>query len=323
MRKILILFLSLWFTVGYAKNFQLIALGVNGGITDGNLSAYLIAPLDDPHYISLDAGTLTQGLERAHAAHAFKYSIDTMLANHIPVYLISHAHLDHVIGFAIAQPILHNQQILMAREETLHALQTHLFNWSVWVNFGDAGEKPTLKWQHYQSLPLSHWQPVPKTNMRLEAFPLNHGKGYPSTAFLIESHNNYVLYFGDTGADQIEKDDKIEHIWRTITPLIQEQKLRAILLECSFANSQPDTQLFGHLKPSLYLNELRQLATRVDPKHPKTALKGLIVFVTHIKPTAESLPSHQTADLILAELQQGNDLGVVFVVPQQGKKYIL
>lgn len=323
MRFLFAIFLTLWINLSYANNFQLIALGVNGGLTDGNLSAYLIAPVDDSHYTALDAGTLVNGLEKANAAHAINYSIGDMLATHIPVYLISHAHLDHVMGFAIAQPDLRNQQILMAREETLQALQTNLFNWAVWANFGDTGVKPALNLQHYQTLPLMTWQAIPKTNMSVKAFPLNHGKGFPSTAFLIQSKQNYVLYFGDTGADNIEHDNKIEHIWNEIAPLIRKHKLQVILLECSYTNSQPDTQLFGHLKPSLFLAELHQLAMFVDPKNPNTALKDLTVFVTHIKPRPESLPSHKTAEIVLSQLQAGDKLHIKFIVPEQGKKYLL
>jgi 3',5'-cyclic-nucleotide phosphodiesterase len=266
----------------------------------------------------LDSGTLVNGLVKV-----FDRSAGDILANHIPTYLISHAHLDHYLGLVIAQPELRQHQTIMAREETMTTLLSHVFTWAIWGNFGDEGESPRLGFQHFQTLPLMTWQAIPGTDMQVKAFPLSHGNGFPSTAFLVRYDQDYVLYFGDTGADDIEKSQDMQAIWTEIAPIIRQKQLRGIFLECSFQNSQPNNLLFGHLTPTLYMNELHQLAATVNEKNPSQALTNLNVFITHVKPTVDSLGTNDTAEAIREELQARNDLGVNLILPAQGEHYIL
>lgn len=300
--------------------FEVIPLGVYGGLKDGNLSSYLVKPINSENYVALDAGTLVHGLEVA-VAHQSTHgkNVKELLQEQISTYLISHAHFDHNMGLVIAQPELREQQTIMAREETMQALQKNVFNWAVWGNFGDSGEIPHLNFQHYQSMPLLQWIPIPKTEMEVKAFPLSHG-GMASTAFLVRYKNEYILYFGDTGADSIEKSTNLENIWIEVAPLIRNQQLHAILLECSFLNSQADDKLFGHLKPTLFMDELRQLAQIVNPTDAKNSLRGLPVIVTHIKPRLDDFSNKEkdTREIIMNELSQENDLGVNLFKPDQG-----
>lgn len=309
-------------TVYCASAFELLPLGVYGGIKDGNLSAYLLKPISSEYYVGLDSGTLVNGLNVAAEKQAL--NIKRLLQQQIPTYLISHAHLDHYLGLVMAQPDLHEQQTIMAREETMQALQKNIFNWAVWVNFGDKGELPHLNFQQYQTMPLLEWVAIPNTELWVKTFPLSHG-GMASSAFLVRHENDYLLYFGDTGADSIEKSTHMKTIWKEVAPLIRNKQLHAIMLECSFLNSQPDNQLFGHLKPSLFMSELRQLAFVVDPKNLKQALRGLRVVVTHVKPRLEDFSnSKSTAEKqIMSELSQNNDLGVELIRPEQGRMLTL
>ncbi len=323
MRRVLVTGLLCLVTgVGYcAGAFELVPLGVYGGSADGNLSSYLLKSVKGDNYVALDAGAVVNGLEAAvmkDSVHGL--SVKALLQEHIPAYFISHAHLDHSMGLLMVQPELREQQNIMARDETIQALENHVFSWAVWGNFGDAGELPHLNLQHYQSVPLMQWVDVPKIDLQIKSFPLSHG-GMPSTAFLVRAGSDYVLYFGDTGADSIEKSNAIETIWNDVAPLIRNHQLRAIMLECSFTNTQPDDKLFGHLKPSLYLAELHQLATKVDSADPANALRGLTVIVTHVKPTLDALANsnNDTRQAILRQLTDGNDLGVKFVLPVQGE----
>ncbi|KTD47639.1 MBL fold metallo-hydrolase [Legionella quateirensis] len=300
--------------------FEIVPLGVYGGLKDGNLSAYLLKEIGSENYTALDGGTLVNGLEAAvEKQSVHNKNIKDLLQNHIPAYLISHAHLDHLIGLVMAQPELREQQTIMAREETMEALQKHIFNWSVWGNFGDRGEIPHLNYQHYQSMPLQQWLAIPNTDLRVKTFPLSHS-GMPSSAFLIAYKTDYILYFGDTGPDSIEKSTNIENIWKEIAPLIRKKQLHAIMLECSFVNSQPDDKLFGHLKPSLFMSELRRLATMVNPLDLRNSLRGLPVVVTHIKPGLGDFAGSKedTVIQIMNELSQDNDIGVELIKPEQG-----
>ncbi|MFO9147664.1 3',5'-cyclic-nucleotide phosphodiesterase [Legionella pneumophila serogroup 1] len=317
----IIMFIFLLSNAGYcAPAFEILPLGVYGGLKDGNLSAYLIKGIESKNYTALDGGTLVHGLEVAADKQSVRNkNVDNFLQKHIPAYLISHAHLDHVMGLVMAQPELREKQTIMAREETMQALQKNIFNWSVWGNFGDSGEIPHLNYQHYQTIPLLEWVVIPDTDLHVKIFPLSHG-GMASSAFLIRYKTEYALYFGDTGADRIEKSTNMENIWKEIAPLIRNKQLHAIMLECSFLNSQPDDKLFGHLKPNLFMSELRHLASIVDPFDSRTSLRGLPVVVTHIKPRLAdfSNTNEDTEKQIINELSQENDIGVELIKPEQG-----
>lgn len=304
-----------------APVFEIVPLGVYGGLKDGNLSSYLLKTTVSENYAALDGGALVHGLEVAVARQSVhNKNAEELLQKHIPAYLISHAHLDHVIGLVMAQPELKEQQTIMAREETMQALEKNVFNWSVWGNFGDAGEPPYLNYQHYQTIPLLEWVAIPNTDLYVKTFPLSHG-AMASSAFLIRYKNEYVLYFGDTGADSIEKSTNIENIWKEVAPLIRNKQLHAILLECSFLNSQPDDKLFGHLKPDLFMSELRQLAAIVNPQDSQKSLLGLPIVVTHVKPRLVDFSNsgEDTRTQVISELSQQNDIGVELIKPVQGR----
>jgi len=322
MRQLLItVFIFLLSNAGYcAPVFEILPLGVYGGLKDGNVSAYLLKTIESENYTALDGGTLVNGLEVAVGQQSVhNKNVEDLLQKHIPTYLISHAHLDHIIGLVMAQPELREHQTIMAREETMQALQKNIFNWSVWGNFGDAGEIPRLNYQHYQTIPLLQWVAIPNTDLYIKTFPLSHG-GMASSAFLIRYKTEYILYFGDTGADSIEKSTNMENIWNEIAPLIRNKQLHAILLECSFLNSQPDDKLFGHLKPDLFMFELRQLAAIVNPLDLQKSLRGLPIVVTHIKPRLIDFSNSEedTRTQVINELSRENDIGVELIKPEQG-----
>ncbi|KTD06360.1 3',5'-cyclic-nucleotide phosphodiesterase [Legionella gratiana] len=321
MRQLLItIFIFLSNAAYCAPVFEIVPLGVHGGLKDGNLSAYLLKTIESENYTALDGGTLVHGLEVAVDRQSLRNkNVEELLQKYIPAYLISHAHLDHLMGLVMAQPELRERQTIMAREETMQALQKNIFNWSVWGNFGDRGEIPHLNYQHYQTMPLVQWIDIPNTDLQVKVFPLSHG-GMASSAFLIRYKTEYILYFGDTGADSIEKSTNMERIWKEIAPLIRNKQLHAIMLECSFLNSQPDDKLFGHLKPNLFMLELRQLASIVDSLNLRNSLRGLPVVVTHIKPRLVDFSNSEedAGSQVISELSQENDIGVELIKPEQG-----
>jgi len=80
--------------------------------------------------------------------------------------------------------------------------------------------------------------------MTVKTFPLSHVNPFESNAFLIKYQENYVLYLGDTGPDEIEKSNDLRILWQAVAPLIKEKQLKGIFVEVSFPNEQPDTALF-------------------------------------------------------------------------------
>ena len=149
--------------------------------------------------------------------------------------------------------------------------------------------------------------------MSVIAFPLSHG-GVESTAFVVESDGDIVVYFGDTGPDPVEKGTKMRDVWAAVADKTKQHKLKAILIESSYTSDRPDAQLFGHLTPKWIMKSLHELDELAGGK----ALKDLPVMITHIK---YSLTREQPQARMEQELAAENDLGVRFVIPQQGNRW--
>lgn len=291
------------------SSFQVIPLGIKGGIDEKNLSAYLIAPVNTKDFVCLDAGTVNAGIEKAIENKVFKVSTSEVLRKYIKGYLISHAHLDHVSGLIINSPA-DSSKTVYATEKCMEMMENHYFNDQTWANFGDKGLGFPLKKYHFQTLNINEETPVSNTSMTVKAFPLSHVNPFESTAFLIKNEDNYVLYLGDTGPDSVEKSDKLKALWTATAPLVQNKQLKGILIEVSFPNEQPDKFLFGHLTPNYLMAELRVLEELAG----KGSLKNFKIIITHLKPPAKNITK------IKEQLKSQNDLGVKIIYPEQGKK---
>jgi len=305
-----------------ADGFDVVALGALGGIQDGNLSAWLVHPHDDDRAVTFDAGTLVNGLRAADEKGAFdavKVPADSpfsrvgyVLTAKIKGYLLSHAHLDHTAGLILASPDDSKKPLYVLPSVGAAVTDTY-FNWVAWPNFTDRGRAPQLKKFPITELQPGVAAPVQDTKMTVTAFSLAHG-GIESTAFLVESDGDAILYFGDTGPDAVEKGTKMRDVWTAVAGKAKERKLKAILIESSYTSDRPDAQLFGHLTPKWILASLRELDQLAGGK----ALKDLPVVITHIK---YALGREQPQAQMLKELTDGNETGVRFVIPQQGTRW--
>jgi cAMP phosphodiesterase len=306
-----ILFLSLTLSHGFAqpgngKSFRLVPLGVLGGIDESNLSAYMLAAKGTNDYICLDAGTLHYGIEKAISYKTFNIPAQQVLKQYIKGYFISHAHLDHVAGLIINSTD-DTAKNIYGLASTLQTLKTHYFTWESWANFTDDGDAPRLKKYHYQVLIPDSTAAIKNTGMTVRVFPLSHSN-LQSTAFLVDNNGAYVLYLGDTGPDAIEKSDNLHKLWQAIAPLVTAKKLKAIMIETSFPDEQPDKTLFGHLTPRWLMLEMQDLAAITG----KSALKGFNVIITHRKPPQVNI------NKIKQQLEAENTLGLNLIFPQQG-----
>lgn len=287
--------------------FQVVPLGVKGGSDESNLSAYLVAASGTASYVCLDAGTVHAGLQKAIERGTIKGTAADAQKNLIKGYLISHPHLDHVAGLIITSPE-DSPKPIYGLPFCLDVLKEKYFSWKSWANFGNEGEKPTLNKYRYTPLAPENELSLEQTSMKVTAFDLSHSAPGQSTAFLIRENKNYILYLGDTGADTIEHSQKLRMLWQHIGPLVKAKQLRAIFIEVSFPNEQPDKSLFGHLTPRLLMNELAIL-----DRYSNYTLKGLPIVITHIKPSGDNEAK------IKKQLQESNDLQVRLIYPEQGK----
>jgi 3',5'-cyclic-nucleotide phosphodiesterase len=208
---------------------------------------------------------------------------------------------------------------IMSLKGVIDDIENHLFNWRIWPNFGDRGAKPVLNQYRYVTLDQAKKTPIPETLLNVEAHPLAHGEHTDSTAFLIESDGEYILYMGDTGPDEVEKRTTTQELWNRIAPLIREERLHAISIEASYADERPDDLLFSHLTPAWLMTAFRKLASIVDPLNPRDSLRGLKVLITHIKPDVKSdvIPR----EIVQRQMHSHNDLGLDLLFIEQGKRF--
>jgi 3',5'-cyclic-nucleotide phosphodiesterase len=305
--------------------FELITLGDSGGIQDGNLSAFLFRALSEPNYIALDAGTLINGINVSLANNAFTdlalhadktlSKTGNILHHHIKGYLISHGHLDHVAGLLIAAPDDSNKPIY-ALKSVNQTMQDSYFNWKAWPNFTNIGIPPSLN--KYQVIDLAPQQglSLKNTQLTVTAFSLSHS--VESTAFVIEYKDSLFVYFGDTGPDEVEKQQKLATIWGYLARQMQTKKLRGLVIEVSFDDQRSDNLLFGHLTPKWLMSELTHFHSLVDDKKQ---LKDMQVIISHIKYSLKNTVNNKVK--IKQQLHEANQLGFNFVISKQGQRIVL
>jgi len=310
--RITILIFTLSWTITNAQSqsaiFKVIPLGVKGGSDESNLSSYAIAINGTEEYVCLDAGTLNFGVQKGIKKKIWKGLPQDIIKTKFKGYLISHPHLDHLSGLVTNSPD-DSPKPIYGLPYTIDIIKDKYFSWKSWANFGNEGEKPALSKYHYITLDTGKEIPLENTKMTVTAFSLSHSTTSQSTAFLIGYNQNYVLYLGDTGADNIEKSDKLNQLWKSIGPLISNKELKAIFIEVSFSNEQPDNLLFGHLTPKLLMDELNQLSTIAG----QGSLKNFPIVITHIKPAGNR------EQIIKNQLEQLNNLDVKLLFAEQSK----
>ncbi len=297
------------------ETFQVVVMGCSGGPREGNLSGYLLSTIQQPEWIAFDGGTLLSGIDKAISKKSLEgVTAAEMLRDHIKAFLISHAHLDHIAALVINSQIDTPKPIL-GIDPTIDNLRDHIFNGRIWPNYGNEGVEPQLNKYQYVRLPLHEPISIPHTSMSVETFLLSHPRGYPSTAFLFEREGDYLLCFGDTSSDSLEIEKHLARIWKRIAPLIQEGKLKGMLLECSYSHKEAEQAIFGHLDTKLMMLELHHLADL-----GQISLEGFKVVVTHRK---ESLKAGEDSKQAIAEeLTEFNDLGIDFIFPEQGDRIL-
>jgi 3',5'-cyclic-nucleotide phosphodiesterase len=101
----------------------------------------------------------------------------------------------------------------------------------------------------------------------------------------------------------------MHQLWQQIAPLLKAEKLKALFIEVSFSNEQPDKQLFGHLTPHWLMSALQDLASLSGAE----VLNNFPVVITHIK------PGGNREQMIRRQLQAYNPLHVKLIIPEQAK----
>lgn len=226
---------------------KLRVLGCSGGQIPGhNLSSFLI---NDS--LLVDAGSATSVL-------GFKAQ------QKIKNVLITHVHLDHVMGLATIADNLYGNCLstinVWGINDVISGLKSSLFNDTIWPDFTQITSN-SQGWPVLSFHNMPEEEPIPIGNDTVTAVRVNHI--VPSVAFFIENHKKSLLLVGDTGPT--------EKVW---TMARRKKNLCAVVLEASFPNKLQDiADMSRHLTP-------RTLAQEAD----KLRRPSVPVLVTHIKP---------------------------------------
>lgn len=88
---------------------------------------------------------------------------------------------------------------------------------------------------------------------------------YDSSAYFIQDceHKREVLIFGDVEPDSLSLSPRNLQIWQEAASKFVAGSLAAIFIECSYDDSRSNDRLFGHLKPTYVIEELKVLAAEV------------------------------------------------------------
>ncbi len=193
--------------------------------------------------------------------------------------LLSHAHLDHIVGLtflvdALAVTSLKNIR-LFGEQEKLAAVRTHLYNELIFP------VKPSME---FVPLPGSSGT-LALGEIELCWFPLEHPGG--SIGYIVQASGKKLAYVTDT----VARPDA------SYVSLIQSADL--LMHECYFGDEH---QALGEKTGHSWLSGVTQIVEKTQPKQ---------TLLIHINPLAEilgcefTLSPHQTADLQMVVAQDG------------------
>jgi cAMP phosphodiesterase len=205
--------------------------------------------------------------------------------------LISHAHLDHVVGLAFLTETIafageaREPLTIAGVEPVLDALRGGVFNNVGWPDFAQIPTgAPVMK---YRTLVEDAEQRL--GDLWVTPVAVNHS--VPTSGFIVHDGSTGFVFSGDTGPT--------EAIWKAARGL---RGLRAIILECAYPNRLAAlADVACHMTPERIAAEL--------PKLPP----GVPVWIYHIKP--------QFYDEIADELSRVDPARVSIV--EQDKTYSL
>ncbi|MDO6564473.1 3',5'-cyclic-nucleotide phosphodiesterase [Amphritea sp. 1_MG-2023] len=204
--------------------------------------------------------------------------------------IITHAHLDHIIGLPLMLATIFEQHRnpihVYALPEVISALQTHIFNWTIWPDYTVLPEEnPIIRLHSIQVGDTFNIQ-----NKTITVIPAEHPT--PTAGYLIQADANSLLFTGDSGLNE------------RLVPLLNTHQPNLLIIDVSFSDeSIALAQLSGHLTPSMLVEQLQSL--NYNP----------LIAITHLKPGIEERIMQQCLQLLPQQRVQRLEQGAVITLP--------
>ena len=234
----------------FGSEMRIRILGCSGGIGAGSRTSSML--IDDD--VLLDAGTGIGDLSLG----------DLHYIRHV---FLTQAHLDHISVLPMLVDCLFDEDFdtpltVYAREETLQAVQAHLFNDVIWPDFGrlPSAENPMLRYSV-----CSPGDTVSIGHRDFYAIDVLHS--VPSLGFTVTNSGGVFAVSGDTKTNQ------------TLWPVLNNcDDLKVLVIEVSFPNEMASlAEQAGHYCPETLAADLKRL--RHEPE----------IWLTGMKPGQEKL----------------------------------
>jgi len=219
-------------------------LGCSGGIGAGARTSALL--IDDD--VLIDAGTGIGDLSLE--------DIDSI--RHV---FLTHAHLDHIAGLPMLVDAIFDENAevpvtVYAREETLRAVQDHLFNGVIWPDFAKlpSVQKPMLRY-----CVCGPGDTVTIRHRNFYAVDVMHS--VPSLGYTVQNSGGVFAVSGDTKTN--------ETLWPVLNAC---DELKVLVIEVSFPDEmQALAGVAGHYTPRTLTDDLKRL--QHDPEIWLTGMK--------------------------------------------------
>jgi len=177
---------------------------------------------------------------------------------------LTHSHMDHFVFLpllvdSIFESIKSPIQIIL-QPETKVALETHVFNWTIWPNFAELPTKENPVMRFKEMLPGTE---IDINGRKIEMIKVNHI--VPGVGYRISAGGGSVAFSGDSSTQ--------DGFWQHLN---EKKSLDLLIVEAAFSNSDLElSKKAGHYTPSTLAADLAKLHL-----YPK-------IYISHTKPGQE------------------------------------
>lgn len=223
-------------------------LGCSGGINQNAATTSFL--LDDD--ILIDAGTGVCDLTLAEMRR-------------IKTIFITHSHLDHIASIPLLADTLFDDLIdqplkVFAQAETIEALRTHIFNWTIWPDFTELPNKENSV-LNFEVMAAGEVTEI--SGRKIEMIQVNHT--VPGVGYCIEAEGGVFAFSGDTTTN--------DNFWASLN---RRKSVDLLFVESAYSNQDlAMAKLACHYCPQLLAEDLSKLQHK-----PK-------VCISHQKPGSE------------------------------------